>query len=261
MTHATVRSERLTRVGLCGPSYRLRLAESAQDLHAAQALRFLVFNMELQEGLARSFASCLDMDEFDAVCDHLLVEDSHTGEIVGTYRLQTGESAGSHHGYYSAREFDFSPFESERTQMLELGRACIHQEHRSYTVLSLLWRGIGQYASRHGTRYLIGCSSLTSQDAGVGASTWQRLHDHLAPPQWRTLPMPEHVCALDQPAAHVPKTPKLLAAYLALGATLCGPPAIDRDFGTIDFLTLVDLRSPAQSRRLARFGIQHQRRC
>ncbi len=256
MTQAAVRPSLLARIGLHGPSYRVRLAESPDDLRAAQALRFLVFNVELQEGLARSFASCLDIDEFDEVCDHLLVEDSRTGEIVGTYRLQTGESAGCHHGYYSAREFDFATFETMRAQMLELGRACIHHEHRSYAVLSLLWRGIGQYASRHNTRYLIGCSSLTSQDAGVGAATWQRLANHLAPPRWRTLPMPEHVCALDQPAAHAPKTPKLLAAYLSLGAMLCGPPAIDRDFGTIDFLTLVDLQSAAQSRRLARFGIQ-----
>lgn len=256
MTQAVVRPSLLTRIGLDGPSYRVRLAESADDLRAAQALRFLVFNLELQEGLARSFASCLDIDEFDAVCDHLLVEDIHNGEIVGTYRLQTGASAGSHHGYYSAREFDFAPFEAMRAQMLELGRACIHHQHRSFAVLSLLWRGVGQYASRHDARYLIGCSSLTSQDTGVGAATWQRLSDHLAPPQWRTLPLPDHACALDRPAANAPKTPKLLAAYLTLGAMMCGPPAIDREFGTIDFLTLVDLEAPAQSRRLARLGIR-----
>lgn len=255
MIHTTVRPSLFTRLGINGPSYRLRLAESADDLRAAQSLRFLVFNVELQEGLARSFVSCLDIDEFDAVCDHLLVEDNHSGEVVGTYRLQTGASAGNHHGYYSAREFDFAPFEATRAHMLELGRACIHQQHRSYAVLSLLWRGIAQYATRHETRYLIGCSSLTSQDTGVGAATWQRLIDHLAPPQWRTQPLPKHVCALDQPAASAPKTPKLLAAYLSLGALMCSPPAIDREFGTIDFLTLVDLQSPTQSRRLARFGL------
>ncbi len=256
MPHATVRPSLLTRIGLDGPSYRLRLAESEDDLRAAQALRFLVFNVELQEGLTRSFASCLDVDEFDPVCDHLLVQESHSGEIVGTYRLQTGASAGNHHGYYSAREFDFAPFEAMRAQILELGRACIHHQHRSYAVLSLLWRGIAQYATQRDTRYLIGCSSLTSQDSGVGAATWQRLSSHLAPPLWRTQPMPSHVCALDQPVANPPKTPKLLAAYLSLGAMICGPPAIDREFGTIDFLTLVDLRSPAQARRLARFGIR-----
>jgi putative hemolysin len=255
MTHATVHPSPLTRTELNGPSYRVRLAACADDLRAAQALRFLVFNLELQEGLAQSFASCLDRDEFDAVCDHLLVEDSASGQIVGTYRLQTGERAGHHHGYYSARAFDFAPFESMRSQMLELGRACIHQQHRSYAVLSLLWHGIAQYARCHATRYLIGCSSLSSLDMGVGATTWQRLSGHLAPPPWRTLPLPEQVCALDHPAPSAPKTPKLLAAYLGLGAMLCGPPAIDRAFGTIDFLTLVDLQSPTQARRLARFGI------
>lgn len=246
----------LERAGLQGPSYRLRLAESADDLRAAQALRFLVFNVELREGLTRSFASCLDIDEFDPVCDHLLVEDCRSGEIVGTYRMQNGASAGNHHGYYSAREFDFAPFEAMRAQMLELGRACIHQQHRSYAVLSLLWRGILQYARQHHTRFLIGCSSLTSQDTAVGAATWQRLANHLAPPQWRTQPLPDCVCALDRLASNAPKTPKLLATYLSLGAMMCGPPAIDREFGTIDFLTLVDLHAPTQARRLARFGIE-----
>ncbi len=240
---------------LSGPAYRLRLAQSGEDLRSAQKLRFLVFNVELREGLAQSFSNCLDADEYDQVCDHLLVENTRTEEIVGTYRLQTGARAGQHLGYYSAREFDFSPFAAQRVQMLELGRACIHSEHRSYAVLSLLWRGILGYAQLQGARYLIGCSSLTSQDNGIGAATWQRLMPHLAPPAWRTMPMPGFACLLDKVATNAPKTPKLLAAYLSLGAMICSPPALDRDFGTIDFLTLVDLESPKQARRLARFGV------
>ncbi|MCB2001398.1 MAG: hypothetical protein KDH91_13985, partial [Rhodoferax sp.] len=94
-----------------------------------------------------------------------------------------------------------------------------------------------------------------SQDGAIGAATWQRLLPHLAPPAWRTTPMPGFACPLDIVAADAPKTPKLLAAYLSLGAMMCSAPAIDRDFGTIDFLTLVDLASPTQKRRLARFGI------
>lgn len=254
MSTATARSM-LDRLRLSGPAYRLRLAESGEDLRAAQMLRFLVFNVEMHEGLAQSFATCLDADVFDPVCDHLLVENTRTDEIVGTYRLQTGERAQQNLGYYSAREFDFTPFESQRPGMLELGRACIHSEHRSFAVLSLLWRGIAQYAQLHQQRYLIGCSSLTTQDCAVGAATWQRLLPHLAPSPWRTKPMPGFACPLDAVAANAPKTPKLLAAYLSLGAMMCSAPAIDRDFGTIDFLTLVDMQSPTQSRRLARFGV------
>lgn len=245
----------LDRVRLLQPAYRLRRASGAADVRAAQVLRFLVFNVELREGLAQSFATCLDADDFDPVCDHLLVEERNTGEIVGTYRLQTGLRAHQKIGYYSAREFDLSAFEPVRAQMLELGRACIHRDHRSYSVLSLLWHGIAEYAQQNAVRYLIGCSSLTSQDASVGAATWRRLLPHLAPAALRAQPMPGFACPLDQLADNPPKTPKLLAAYLSLGAMLCGPPAIDRDFGTIDFLTLVDMKAPQQSRRLARFGI------
>src|SRR5689334_12749258 len=105
--------------------YAIRLAGSAADLHAAQALRFEVFNLELGEGLAHSFATRRDSDPFDSVCDHLLVEHTPTGEVVGTYRLQTGRMAAANRGYYSEQEFDFAPFERVRGELIELGRACV----------------------------------------------------------------------------------------------------------------------------------------
>jgi putative hemolysin len=225
--------------------YRLALARTPAQLRAAQALRFRVFNLELREGLAQSFETGLDADRFDACCDHLLVEDAGSGAVVGTYRLQTGLRAVQAHGYYGEREFDFAPFEPLRAQMVELGRACIDAAHRNFAVLNLLWNGIADYARRHGARWLVGCSSLSSQNAAAGAAAWRKLALHLAEPALRTRPTPAFACPLDVVAAEAPKIPKLLAAYLALGAEICGPPAIDHEFGTIDFLTLVDLESDA----------------
>jgi 1-acyl-sn-glycerol-3-phosphate acyltransferase len=92
----------------------------------AQQLRFEVFNLELGEGLAESYATELDVDPFDEFCDHLIVEELATSEIVGTYRLQTGQLAAANLGYYSEREFDFAPYEPFRCEMIELGRACVH---------------------------------------------------------------------------------------------------------------------------------------
>lgn len=232
-----------------GTRYRVALATTPEQVRAAQALRFLVFNIELGEGLARSYGTGRDADRFDDCCDHLVVEDVASGAVVGTYRLQTGARAAQCHGYYSEREFDFSPYEPLRDRMIELGRACIHVAHRNYGVLSLLWNAIASYAADRGARYLIGCSSLTSQDATVGAAVYRRLAPHWAPPALRTTPTPGHVCALEVIAPQAPKVPKLLSAYLALGATICAPPAIDREFGTIDFLTLADLDTVAARRR------------
>ena len=116
-------------------AYRVRFAESLQDLEAAFRLRFLVFNLELGEGLETAYEDGYDTDEFDAVCDHLMVEHCWTRRVVGTYRLQTGASAARNLGYYSAREFDFTPYESLRDSIVELGRASIHREHRSFQVL------------------------------------------------------------------------------------------------------------------------------
>ena len=108
-----------------------------------------------------------------------------------------------------------------------------------------------EYARDHGARYLIGCSSLTSEDPSVGAAAFQILQPRLVAPELRTHPVVTFRCPLDPVAAMAPKIPKLLAAYLSLGARICGPPALDRSFKTIDFLTLMDIEGlpPATVRR------------
>ena len=227
-----------------GGQYRARLAQTPAELSAAQALRFQVFNIELNEGLVHSYDSGLDVDPFDAVCAHLIVEDELSGAVVGTYRLQTGLQAQRGLGYYSEREFDFAPFEPMRAEILELGRACIDRQHRNFAVLNLLWKGIGAYARDHGARYLVGCSSLTSQDEAVGAAAFAQLSRHLAPAAWQTAPRPDFACAMAEPARGAVQIPRLFSAYLALGAGICGRPAIDREFRTIDFLTWIDVESP-----------------
>jgi putative hemolysin len=224
--------------------YSLRLATEPADVRAAQALRFAVFNLELNEGLPSAFQTGLDADPFDEVCDHLLVVAQPAAEVVGTYRLQTGAAAAAHRGYYSAQEFDFTPFESRRHEILELGRACVHRDHRSLAVLSLLWKGIAAYARKHQVRYLIGCSSAPTTDPEVGARLYADLsRRHLASPEWRTSPLTALACPLERQVAAPVKIPRLLAAYLSIGACICGPPALDREFKTVDFLTLADLQA------------------
>ncbi len=224
--------------------YELGLAEHLDEVRAAQRLRFEIFNLELHEGLAEAFTTGLDADEFDEVCDHLLVRDRETGRVVGTYRLQTGRSAAAHHGYYSAQEFDFHPYEPLREQLVELGRACVAADHRNLSVLNLLWRGIARYAQAHGARYLTGCSSLTTQNEAGALATYRGLAaSHLVEARLQTRPLAGWRCSAPNGRAVALPVPKLLRAYLALGAKICGEPAIDRNFGTIDFLTWIDLRS------------------
>jgi len=233
--------------------YTTRVARTEAEIRAAQTLRFEVFNLELNEGLAESHATGLDADPFDAVCDHLLVEHIPSGSIVGTYRLQTGTNAGKNLGYYSAQEFDFSPFEPMRHEIVELGRACVHKQHRNLVVLGLLWKGIADYAKARGARYLIGCSSLTSQNPAEGASAYSELcRKNLADTAWRTQPLSVYECPLDAVTEEKVQIPKLLRAYLTVGAKICGPPALDHHFKTIDFLTLLDIESLSPMAR-ARF--------
>ena len=223
--------------------YHLRLASADADRIAAFRLRFLVFNLELNEGLECAYMTGQDRDDFDGICDHLIVEHVGTGKIVGTYRLQTGTIASANTGFYSEREFDFSRYRQLGNSVIELGRACVHRGHRTSEVLYLLWRGIAQYAIHHGGRYLIGCSSLTSQDPAHGTAVYEAMREHLVEPDLRTTPQPAFTMPLMPSDNASAKIPKLLRAYLAVGAKICGPPAIDREFRTIDFLTLLDLEA------------------
>jgi len=247
---ATSRFERIR--GFLPPSptsaYRVRIADSDTDVEAAQVLRFRVFNLELGEGLEASLDSGKDADKFDAVCDHLLIEHVVSGEIIGTYRLQTGQRAKDNLGYYSEQEFDFAPYEPMRAEIIELGRACISKEHRNMVVLGLLWKGIAQYSKLMDARYLIGCSSLTSTHPADGWAALQKLRRYLVPEALMTVPTSRFTCpAASEEALEIARkaveVPRLMRAYLTLGAKICGAPALDSEFKTIDFLTLLDLES------------------
>ncbi|MGB0065116.1 MAG: GNAT family N-acyltransferase [Terracidiphilus sp.] len=266
--------------------YRLRLAETAKDREAACRLRFKVFNIELGEGLESSYYTGLDVDRFDTVCEHLLVEDKLSRRVVGTYRMQSGETAARNLGYYSEQEFCLKPYEPLRAGILELGRASIDREHRTPEVLMLLWRGIAQYATEMGLRYLLGCSSLNSNDPAEGWQMYRQLAQFRVPIEFETAPTTAYACPAElqdvsaQPfacqtdgsnlenatgpenaagpdgslVAPAAKVPKLLKTYLAIGARIAAPPAWDREFRTIDFLTLLDLKllsAAARNRFLA----------
>ncbi len=238
--------------------YRVTIAETLAEREAACRLRFKVFNIELGEGLQTSYKTGLDTDHFDLFCDQLIVEDRNSRSIVGTYRMQTGSTAAQNVGYYSEQEFDFAPYEPLRRSVLELGRASIDREHRSSEVLTLLWRGIAQYTRVHDLRYLIGCSSVNSQDARVGWEMYRQLSGFLAGDQFRTASTAAYTLPSTGEAPEImAKVPKLLRTYIGIGAKICGPPALDREFGTIDFLTLLDMRELTPAARV-RFLIEAQ---
>ena len=217
------------------------------------------------EGLESSYRTGLDRDQFDLFCEHILVEDKLTERTVGTYRMQSGESAKQNLGYYSEREFNFAPYEPLRGGVLELGRASIDREHRTPEVLTLLWRGIAQYATDMGLRYLIGCSSLNSKDPAEGWQMYRQLEHYRVAPEFETEPTASFACptepeglqpqiaALNEcdsmPTPETAKVPKLLKTYLAIGARIAASPAWDREFGTIDFLTLLDLKTISSAAR------------
>ena len=227
--------------------YRLTFVRSAAQLRSVQRLRFEVFNLELGEGLEESYASGLDADDLDEALHHLLILDKSTGQAVGTYRMQTAAMAAANCGFYSAREFDISGFPlSMVDEAVEVGRACIAKEHRGRRVLHLLWQGLARYLTWTGKHCLFGCCSLTTQDGRIGNDVHARLaSDGRLHESARAWPLPGLECGLHEHAGASGKPfdiPPLFESYLKLGAKICGPPAVDRNFGTIDFLVVLDVR-------------------
>jgi putative hemolysin len=226
--------------------YLVRFARTREELDAVLKLRFEVFNLELGEGLASSFQTGRDLDEFDETCHHLIVLEAARDKVVGTYRMQTGEMAAMGMGFYTAREFDFSLIPPKvLADGVELGRACVAQSHRNAQIIFLLWKGLAAYIAHNLKRYLFGCCSLTSQDPQEGRRVMELLREqgHLHPNLFAP-PHPDYACQpgdLNVGASEVAKIPRLFRTYLRYGAKVCSPPAIDRQFKTIDFLVLFDV--------------------
>jgi len=234
--------------------FEVRFARTQDELDEILHLRFVVFNLELGEGLEASFVTRRDEDAFDLACHHLLVEDLTSNRIIGTYRMQTREMADAAMGFYSAGEFLLDGLPSEVLRSgVEVGRACIDRAHRNRQVLFLLWKGLAGYVLHFGKRYLFGCCSLSTQDPAAGLALYRRLGEWgRLDPELRVEPRAGFECRVDgcegatSAAATAPvepavEVPQLFGSYLRYGARVCGPPAIDREFKTIDYLVVLDV--------------------
>src|SRR2546430_1030682 len=218
------------RPGTDAPHYSLLVARAGAEIQAAQRLRHLVFAGEMGATL-HSPVPGLDIDRFDEFCDHLVVRDETTGDIVGTYRMLPPERAAEAGGLYSQTEFDLGALGPLRAALVETGRSCVHPDHRSGAVVSLVWAGIARYMLLSGHRWLAGCASVPLADGGeLAAGVWNLVRaKHFAPAEYRVAPLNPWPVPETAPARTV--VPPLLKGYLRLGAWVCGPPAHDPDFG------------------------------
>lgn len=242
----------LPEVLVAGNKYSVKLASTTQDIEAALKLRFDVFNIELGEGLSSSFHTEMDQDEFDEQCDHLLVIDNSSDQIVGTYRMQNSSMAAAGNGFYTNLEYDLTQFPGQiLNDSVELGRACIHINHRNGRVLYLLWRGIAKYIQLSDKRFLFGCCSVTSQDPGEGKAFFEHFrNNNYMHPNYLIPVQPVYDCLgkAESEIHHTEiKIPQLFRLYLDLGSKVCSPPALDTQFKTIDFLILLDIKGLSEN--------------
>ena len=216
----------------------IRWAQHLDEIREAQRLRYEVFAGEMGARLSTPLAGH-DIDLFDDYCEHLLVRDTATQQVVGTYRVLTPAQALRVGSTYSDTEFDLVRLRGLRERMVELGRSCVHPEHRHGGVIMALWGALAEFMTRNQLDTMIGCASIPMLHNGVvsgdlAASIWHQLRQtHLAPIEHRVFPrLPLPVDELDQTLAVEP--PALIKGYLRLGAKILGAPAWDPDFNTAD---------------------------
>ena len=243
------------------PRYTLLLSTDPALIEAAQRLRHDVFTSEPGFALAGAIDG-RDADRFDEHCDHLLVREDNSGELVGCYRMLPPPGAIAAGGLYTATEFDVEGLDSLRPSLVEMGRAVVREDHRNGGVVLLMWAGILAYLDRCGYDYVTGCVSVPAQGCEDDApgSQIRGVRDfvrrrHAAPAQYTVYPYRPVMVdgrGLDDidPPARV-SVPPLMRGYLRLGAQVCGEPAHDPDFGVGDFPALLDKRQ-ADTRYLRR---------
>lgn len=230
----------------------LRLAETAEEVMAAQALRYRVF----YEGMAAKptpemAAVRRDFDSFDDYCDHLLVFDLARGSgpqaVVGTYRLMRRAAAARRGQFYSADEYDIGNLIAYPGEILELGRSCIDADYRTGTTMQLMWRGIADYVLSFGVELMFGCASLPGIDPDELALPLSYLHHHhLAPPALRAHALPGRYVPMNRlpleevlPRRAMQVMPPLIKGYLRLGGMIGDGAVVDYDFGTTDVCVVV----------------------
>ncbi len=241
-----------------GDRLHVELAVDDSAVREAQALRFRIFGEEMGATLKPGHAG-LDVDAFDAVCQHILVREAATGRVVGCTRMLTDAGARTLGRFYSEGEFELGPVARLRGRLLEVGRTCIDAEHRHGAAIAVLWSGVAAFIQRHKIDYLFGCASvpLGTNDYQAAAIMNRLRRQAISPAHLRVRPrvpllsseVPEDV--LDAPL------PPLLKAYVRIGAKVCGEPCRDPDFQVADVLMLLDVRelNPAYSRHfLERVG-------
>ncbi|MEJ6003255.1 GNAT family N-acetyltransferase [Paucibacter soli] len=232
-------------------------ARTEEEVRQAQRLRYRVFAEEMGARLSVPHGAPAghDIDSFDPFCEHLLVrtldEHGRPDEVIGTYRVLTPAAALRAGGLYSETEFDLTRLRSLRPQMVELGRSCVHPEHRSGGAIMALWGALAEFMLRNGLDTMIGCASVSMRDGGhYAASLWKQLEKtHLAGIEWQVrprLPLPVDELRHDMSV----EAPPLIKGYLRCGARILGRPAWDPDFNTADLpmmMRIADL--PARYRR------------
>ena len=229
-------------------------ARNADEIREAQRLRFRVFSDEMGARLNTKVPGH-DVDLFDRYCEHLLVRDQATNEVVGTYRPLTPAQALRVGSTYSDLEFDLTRLRSLRERMVELGRSCVHPDYRNGGVIMSLWGALAEFMVRNKLDTMIGCASIPMLHNGIvsgdaAASIWQQLKEtHLADIEYHVrprLPLPvEHLnCIL------AVEPPALIKGYLRLGAKVLGAPAWDPDFNTADLPMMMRIQDlPSRYRK------------
>ncbi|MEZ5714859.1 MAG: GNAT family N-acyltransferase [Paracoccaceae bacterium] len=238
------------RPALTKGAYRARFSETEADSRAAQALRHLAFFG--RDGL--------DVDAYDAVCRHLLVEEVATGRLVACCRVLPLE-AGQIGRSYSAQYYELSALEAFEGAMLEIGRFCIAPGLNDPDILRIAWGALTGYVDDHNVKMLFGCSSFAGTDEAQYLDAFAMLRErHLGPKRWLPRVKAPKVFRFAARLRRKPdmklamlRMPPLLKTYLMMGGWVSDHAVVDAQMGTLHVFTGLEIAAiPAARKRLLR---------
>ena len=233
-------------------NFLIKIANTKEELRKTLSLRYKVFNLEQGKGLSSASQTGIDFDEYDEHCLQMIVVDKTTNNPVGTYRVHLGLIATNARGFYSSTEYNITGLDKIAANSIEVGRSCVLAEYRTGAAVSMLWAGIGELLARARMQYLFGCVSLEVDNPAVAWALYEYFKKENM--------LSDLICGTPNKGYELEKPPKeeiekyledirntkkkylppLFKGYLRLGTKIAGEPIYDPEFGTIDFLILLD---------------------
>ncbi len=232
--------------------YHARFAQCDTDILAAQNLRHRAFGLTSPSGR--------DQDDFDKICQHVLIHDTNQQRLVCCFRILLLDHGAQIDTSYSAQYYNLTALHKFSGKLAEIGRFCMDPSIHDPDVLRVAWAFLTTYVDDHAIAMLFGCTSFHGLETGPYFDTFALLRDrYIAPNTWAPQVKSPDVFKFAARLRRKPDMaralkgmPPLLRTYLMMGGWVSDHAVIDAEMATLHVFTGVEIATipPARKRLL-----------